>query len=69
MKNFMGVVNHCMRTIHEKEGKDYYDIVREYGNNLYNLLDKIESNATLSKVLFIPGKKLDKSENNKVVNS
>lgn len=62
LKDFMGIVNHCMRTISEKEGKAFHEITKTYRSHFHNLMKKIEYDSTLGKSLFVPGKNVDKAE-------
>lgn len=62
MKDFMGIVNHCMRTIAVQENKVYHEIVKEHRKSFHDLLKRIEYDSTLGKGLFVAGKNVDKAE-------
>jgi hypothetical protein len=62
LKDFVGIVNHCLRTIAEKEKMVHDDIVKTYRKNFHNLLRKFEFDAVLGKGLFVAGKNIEKAQ-------
>lgn len=62
LKDFIGIVNHCIRTIAEKENKLYDEITKEYRKYFHNLMKKIEYDSTLGKSLYVPGKNIEKAQ-------